>query len=71
VVDDEQARHPGILPRAGSLDLPRDLSYCLTIHCAGSAFGLRLMLKDMRIAVGLAEQGGVPTPLADHHRRPG
>lgn len=29
-----------------------------------SGFGLRLMLKDMRIAVGLAEQAGVPTPLA-------
>jgi len=30
-----------------------------------SGFGLRLMLKDMRIGVGLAKQAGVPTPLAD------
>jgi 3-hydroxyisobutyrate dehydrogenase len=28
-----------------------------------SGFGLRLMLKDMRIATGLADQVGVPDPL--------
>jgi 3-hydroxyisobutyrate dehydrogenase len=28
-----------------------------------SGFGLRLMLKDMRIAIGLADQVGVPDPL--------
>jgi 3-hydroxyisobutyrate dehydrogenase len=30
-----------------------------------SGFGLRLMLKDMRIAVGLAEQVGTPDPLGE------
>jgi len=29
----------------------------------GSGFGLRLMLKDMKIATGLADQVGVPDPL--------
>ena len=28
-----------------------------------SGFGLRLMLKDMRIATGLADQVGAPDPL--------